>query len=227
MMWSNRPSRNRGLSTRLCLLSMVFMLVTASDVAWAQQDKSAREREALRRTQQALRAAQQETATLQQQAQTLGAEKSRLLDEKQALDATARQRASQVAGAQAQARQAQARVQQLEDELSVVRAELTAAQGKSTAQAAELADQSRLVAALRTRLERATQAATVLEKRNGELYQVGRDAIELYRSQRPKETLARSEPFFGIGHVTLDNVAERWRDRLEAARWQGQEQLAP
>ena len=220
-------ARTPSLAARVCLLGMAVVLVSASPTAWAQQDKSAREREALRRTQQALRAAQQETATLQQQAQTLSAEKSRLLEEKQALDATARQRATQVAGAQAQARQAQSRVKQLEDELAAVRAELTASQEKSTAQAAELAEQSRLVVTLRTRLERATQAVTVLEKRNGELYQVGFDAIELYRSQRPKETLARMEPFFGIGHVTLDNVAERWRDRLEAARWQGQEQLMP
>lgn len=226
-MLSHHFARNPSLSVRVGLLGLALMLVSASPAAWAQQDPSAREREALRRTQQALRAAQQETATLQQQAQTLGAEKSRLQEEKQALDATARQRASQVAGAQAQARQAQARVKQLDDELAAVRAELAAAQDKSAAQAAELAEQSRLVATLRTRLERATQAVTVLEKRNGELYQVGLDAIELYRSQRPKETLARMEPFFGIGHVTLDNVAERWRDRLETARWQGQEQLAP
>lgn len=223
-MLSHHFARNPSLAVRVGLLGLALMLVSASPAAWAQQDPSAREREALRRTQQALRAAQQETATLQQQAQTLGAEKSRLQEEKQALDATARQRASQVAGAQAQARQAQARVKQLEDELAAVRADLAAAQEKSAAQAAE---QSRLVATLRTRLERATLAVTVLEKRNGELYQVGLDAIELYRSQRPKETLARMEPFFGIGHVTLDNVAERWRDRLETARWQGQEQLAP
>ncbi|MFN3618403.1 MAG: hypothetical protein ACK4K3_05975 [Aquabacterium sp.] len=219
-------SNGHPWALRLCLLGLALMLATTGDMAWA-QDAASREREALRRTQQALRAAQQETAALQQQTQALGAEKSKLLQEKQALDTTARQRARQVAGAQAQARQAQARVLQLESELAAVRAELTAAQERSSAQASELADQARLVATLRTSLERQTLAVKVLEKRNGDLYQVGLDAIELYRSQRPKEALARMEPFFGIGHVTLDNVAERWRDRLETARWQGQEQLAP
>lgn len=188
------------------------------------QDQGSREREALRRTQLALRAAQQETATLQA---TLAAEKSQMLQEKQALDATARRNASRVAGAQSQARLAQARVVQLETELEGLKAELSAAQEKQATQAAELADQQRVMAALRVRLERSTQAVGVLEQRNRQLYQVGLDAIELYRSQRPKETLARIEPFAGIGRVTLDNVAEQWADRLEAARWLEQERLSP
>lgn len=191
------------------------------------QDKNAREREALRRAQQALRTAQEAAATLERDKTQLASEKDALAQEKDRLSTDAKRANARVDGALAQARAAQAKAQALETDLSAVQQELAALKEAHQVQSQKLADAQRTVAATRGLLERSVQAQRILEARNKQLYDTGVAVVEVYRSRSPAEALARQEPFFGIGRVTLDNIAEKWLDRLESARYLDQDKLAP
>ena len=72
----------------------------------------------------------------------------------------------------------------------------------------------------------ATSHPRILEARNQQLYDVGSAVVEMYRSRNRGETLARQEPFFNLGVVTLENISDKWMDRLESARYLDQDKLA-
>lgn len=214
----------RRLPTGAFALALALLLQGASVMA---QDKPSREREALRRVQQALRTAQEETATLQRDKAQLAAEKDAIANDKGRLDQALRQSASQAQAATAQVRSTQARATQLEAELSAARQEIEALKTQLAGLSRQSQEQQQTVVSIRDLLQRNVQARQVLEARNAQLYKVGAAVIEMYRSARPADTLARQEPFFGIGAVTLDNVAEIWMDRLEQARYQDADKLPP
>lgn len=216
------PTRRSATWCRLLALALVLQ----GSAAMA-QDKPSREREALRRVQQALRSAQEEAATLQRDKAQLAAEKEAIASDKGRLDQALRQSAAKASAVAAQAQSAQARVTQLEAELSAARQELDALKSQVATLTKQSQEQQQTVVAVRGLLQRNVQARQVLEARNAALYKVGAAAIEMYRSSRPKETLARQEPFFGMGTVTIENVAEVWLDRLEQARYQDADKLQP
>ena len=183
-------------------------------------DKASREREALRRVQQALRAAQEEQTTLQSDKAKLAADKESISRDLSKLDGELKRTSSKVGSAQAEARAAQARSAQLDAELGSVKLELEALKLKHDEQDNALREVQSRVVRVTAMLERSTQTQALLEARNQALYKVGVSAVELYRSRRPTETLARQEPFFGLGVVSIENVAEQWLDRLKEARYE-------
>ncbi|MES2088886.1 MAG: hypothetical protein V4532_02710 [Pseudomonadota bacterium] len=191
------------------------------------QEKASREREALRRVQQALRVAQDEQSTLQRDKAKLATEKESISRDMSKLDGELKRTASKVGSAQAEARAAQARSAQLDTELTGVKVELEALKLQHEEQGRKLQDTQGRVLAVTALLERSTQAQALLEARNQQLYKVGVSAVELYRSRRPAETLARQEPVFGMAAVTIENVAEAWLDRLEEARFKEDVKTAP
>ncbi|HEX5373992.1 MAG TPA: hypothetical protein VFW84_14795 [Aquabacterium sp.] len=205
-----------------CVIAVLMAWLVMSGTAWAQGAEGAkgnREREALRRVQQSLREAQAEQATLQQDKTQLTAEKDRLLQEKRTLDETLQRTAARAGSAAAQARAAQQRAEQVEAELASARQALAAMTAQNEEHARQLADARQTLGTVRTLLERSTQDQKMLQARNEQLYALGVSVVELYRSRSPADTLARQEPLLGFGRVTLENVAELWLDRLEAARW--------
>lgn len=213
-----------GAALWLALLMALLMVVSAGAQA---QEKTSREREALRRAQQALRAAQEESSSLQRDKSTLATEKDALAKEKDSLSQQARRTAARLDEALGQSRNAQAKLQQLESELAGLRQELAAAKDTQARQASELADHQRLVRTTRALLEASVQKQRILETRNQQLYEVGQAVVAMYRSRNPAETLSKQEPFFGLGVVTLENISEKWLDRLESARYLDQDKLNP
>lgn len=209
-----------------CHLLLVLVLALHGSAAMA-QDKPSREREALRRVQQALRSAQEETAALQRDKVQLAAEKEAISGDKNRLDQALRLSASKASAAAAQVSSAHARATQAEASLAAARQELGAQQEQIAGLTRQLQEQQQTLIAVRELLQRQVQARQVLEARNAQLYNIGAAAIEMYRSARPAETLARQEPLVGIGAVRIDNVAEVWLDRLEQARYQDADKLHP
>lgn len=197
------------------LLALCLAGLTVSALA---QDKPSREREALRRAQQALRSAQEESATLQRDKAALAAEKDALLKEKASLGAEQQRTAGRVAAAQVQLRDAQARVTQLGAELEALQAQLTSVKEEQIRTVAELNDAQGKVKVLRTLLEASQQKQRVLEARNKQLYDTGVAVVEMYRSRKPSETAAQQAGVLGFNLVDIENISERWMDRLEAAR---------
>jgi chromosome segregation ATPase len=191
------------------------------------QEKSSREREALRRAQQALRSAKEESVTLLRDKEQLSAEKAALLKDKEAIGAEARRTAARVAATQAQAREAQAQIAQLTADLEAVRAELATAKAQQASQATELADSQRTVRTVRALLESSQHKQRILEARNQQLYDTGVAVVEMYRSRKPSESLAQQSQVLGLGIVDIENISEKWMDRLQAARYQDQDKLNP
>lgn len=56
------------------------------------------------------------------------------------------------------------------------------------------------------------------ETKNAKLYQISRDLIANYQSQRGFEAILRSEPFTQIGKVSVENMLEDTRDKVDAER---------
>lgn len=214
---------NQRFRTTPLMLALV-LLASAAPVQ-AQQEKASREREALRRVQQALRTAQEEQGSLQREKAKLSAEKDTLSQDLGKLDGELKRTASRVNAAQAEARAAQARSAQTESELAATRADLETLKAQHEAQGRQLQESQVRVKSVTALLERSTQAQKVLEARNQQLYKVGASVVEMYRSRKPADTLARQTGVLGLGEVTLENVAETWLDRLEEARFKDEERI--
>ena len=205
---ARRPSAARWA------VALLLAALACSGPVHAQQDRDSREREALRRVQQALRDAQAENASLQQARAALAAEKDALAARAAGLDDALRRSE----GRAAQAAVAQQRTQQLQAEAAELRAQRDMALTQLQALGRQLQEARSLNANLRTLLERSTAAQASLQARNQALYDVGRQAIELYRARDPVAVWSSRNPLLGLEQVRIENAAEALRDRLEAAR---------
>lgn len=209
----------QGAAQRLiaCLLLACFAVATPS---WA-QDKGSREKEALRRAQLALRAAQDEVATLQRERAQCSTDRDAALKDK----AEAQKTSGLLASAQAQSRQSQGRVKQLEGELETLQQQLAEAKAQQVAQAKELAEGQRSLRAVSQLLEASEQRQRILQARNQQLYDTGVAVVEMYRSRKPAETAAQQAVVLGFDLVDVENISEKWLDRLNAARFHQQDRL--
>lgn len=204
------------------MAALVLASCAIASPGWA-QDKGSREKEALRRAQLALRAAQDEVATLQRERAQCATDREAALKDK----AEAQKSSGLLASAQAQSRQSQGRVKQLEGELEAVQQQLSEAKAQQTQQAKELGDGQRSLRAVRQLLETSEQRQRVLQERNQQLYDTGVAVVEMYRSRKPAETAAQQAVVLGFGLVDVENISEKWLDRLNAARFHQQDRLPP
>jgi chromosome segregation ATPase len=203
---------------RLMALIAVAMMAMAASAPTHAEDRASREREALRRAQMALHAAQEAS---------LAQEKTTLAQDKERLDGALRRTQSKMGASEAQARAAQAKTAQLEADMAALNAKLQAAQTAQEELNKKYQESQQTMTTVRGLLEKSTKAQAILSERNRQLYATGLSAIELLRSEDRPQKLSSIDPFFKLGVVTMDNVAETWRDRLEAARYKDEEQLNP
>lgn len=183
------------------------------------QDKASREREALRRAQQSLRQTQEER-------DALASEKASLAQAKDQLDGELKQTSAKVKGAESKAAAERARAAQFETSLKAKDQALAAAQareaelgerlGKSEA---TLAEKTRLLENVRGMLERSTQSQQTLEAQNHALYATGLSLVDVVKSQSPSAWLKTSDGLLGFQGVRAENLAERFRTKLDEARY--------
>lgn len=202
------------------IAGLVLATCAVATPTWA-QDKGSREKEALRRAQLALRAAQEEVATLQRERAQCTTERDTALKDK----AEAQKSSGLLASVQAQSRQSQGRVKQLEGELEALQQQLTQAKAQQDLQARELAQGQRSLRAVSQLLETSEQRQRILQERNQQLYDTGVAVVEMYRSRKPAETAAQQAVVLGFGLVDVENISEKWLDRLNAARFHQQDRL--
>ena len=212
----------KGIQMACGVAAVVGLMATTAEVH--ANDKGQREKEALRRVQQALRTAQSEAATLQQEKSTLTQDKERLAQEKVRLDQAVLQTASRMNAALSSTRAASEQAELANARVAELTAQNQTIQTAKDALANQLREAQATVTSLRDLLTQSTAKHQVLVKRNQQLFEVGRSAVELYRSRDPQLTLADQSADLGSGVVRIENIAEIWLDRLEAARWQGEEQ---
>jgi chromosome segregation ATPase len=212
---------------RLMALIAVAMMAMAASAPTHAEDRASREREALRRAQMALHSAQEEAAAAQRDKASLAQEKTTLAQDKERLDGALKRTQSKVNTSEAQARAAQAKAAQLEADMAALNAKLQAAQIAQEELNKKYQESQQTMTTVRGLLEKSTKAQAILSERNRQLYATGLSAIELLRSEDRPQKLSSIDPFFKLGVVTMDNVAETWRDRLEAARYKDEEQLNP
>jgi len=206
------------------LMAALALALLASALPVQAQEKASREREALRRVQQALRTAQEEQGALQREKARLSVEKEGLTKDVGKLDGELKRTSAKGGVRQAEAGAAEARAGQLESDLVATKAELDTLRLQNEQQARQLQESQARVKAVTAMLERSTQAQKLLEARNQQLYKVGVSVVEVYRSRKPADALARQAPLLGLREVQLDNVAEAWLDRLEEARFKEEDQ---
>lgn len=203
------------------MTALVLASCALASPGWA-QDKGSREKEALRRAQLALRAAQDEVATLQRERAQCATDRDAALKDK----SEAQKSSGLLASVQAQSRQSQGRVKQLEGELDALQQQLAEVKSQQALQAKALAEGQRSLRAVSQLLETSEQRQRILQKRNQQLYDTGVAAVEMYRSRKPAETAAQQAVVLGFGLVDVENISEKWLDRLNAARFHQQDRLS-
>lgn len=201
----------------LMALLLTCASLSASPLAHA-EDKGSREREALRRVQQSLRQTQEER-------DALAGEKANLAQAKDQLASELQQTASKVKGAESKAAAARSRIAQLEDALKDKDKALAEAQAREADLQNKLQqtqgvviDKARLTDSLTVMLKRSTQAQANLSAQNAALYETGRALIDLYRSDSPSSWLKGLDVPLGLREVRVENLAEAFRAKLDAAR---------
>lgn len=215
-----RPSFLRPAVAGLIALS----LATAS-LAQSTNGPS-REREALRRAQAALQQSQQERDTLL-------AEKAALERRLQEAEAAARQGGGRLAALQRDLVMQRERADGLQAELQAQR-EAAARQAEALAQErghaearwreqlaqvqGELAERTGANRGLTARLEQVAAQLAEAKARNRRLHLLGSEAVELYATKNPAETLRQSDPLLGLATVRIEGLAETLRLRLDAER---------
>lgn len=188
-----------------------------------------REREALRRAQAALLQSQQERDGLL-------AEKAALERRLQEADAAGRQGSGRLAVLQRDLAAQRERADKLQAELQAQRETATRqteamAQERGQAEARlreqlaqaqlELAERTGANRGLSARLEQVAVQLAEAEARNRRLHQLGSEAVELYASKNPAETLRQSDPLLGLAAVRIEGLAETLRLRLDTERLPG------
>ena len=211
----------RGAGILAMALTLAFL--SSARPAAAEDDKRAtREREALRRSQLALRSAQESQAALQR-------DKAGLVLERDKLDAESKRTGKALEGAQAQSRQARGDLARAQAALAAAQAELEKAREESQRarttlqtrldelergladarrQLAERTASNTTIAAL---LARSTEALTDAERRNRELYSLGRKLLDELRG----EAGGLREPFLQLGRIENENRAEELRSQID------------
>jgi chromosome segregation ATPase len=207
-------------------LAMLCALSAAAPSAHA-EDKASREREALRRAQQSLRQTQEER-------DALAGEKATLAQDKDKLSSELQQTSAKVKGAESRANAARARADQLESALKDKEKALADAQAHEAelqtrlAQAqTALAEKVALNTTLAGMLKSAKTEQTALIAQNKALYDTGLALIDLYRSDSPSAWLKTADAPLGLREVRVENLAEAFRTKLDAARYKGSDGASP
>lgn len=198
---------------------LVVTLLAAMTLPAQAEEKSSREREALRRAQQSLRQTQEER-------DALAGEKATLAQAKDKAEGELKLTAAKVKGAESKAAAARARAEQLEASLKSKDEALVAAQQRESELQdqlhkvqAELADKTRLASSLSNLLAASTQERQVLLMQNKALYATGLDMVSLLRTQSPSEWQRARDALLGMQAVKAENLAEAFRTRLDDANY--------
>lgn len=207
------------------LLIVLALASLGTSHAWSQDKGVSREREALRRVQQQVQQVRQEKTDLESKLTGAEQEKAALSLEKDKL-------AGQVSGAQARAKSEGAKSQLLQSSLDAITKEKQALQVQKTELDQRFAElttkqaitereltlmQAQKKQADSTLLTREQQVASC-EDKNAKLYLHGRDLIAQCRDRSASDVMLRLEPFTGIKRVSLENVLEEYRDKLDAQK---------
>lgn len=198
---------------------LVVTLLAAMTLPAQAEEKSSREREALRRAQQSLRQTQEER-------DALAGEKAMLAQAKDKAEGELKLTAAKVKGAESKAAAARARAEQLEAALKSKDDALVAAQQRESELQdqlhkvqAELAEKTRVASSLSNLLAASTQERQVLLMQNKALYATGLDMVSLLRTQSPSEWQRARDALLGMQAVKAENLAEAFRTRLDDANY--------
>ena len=219
-------NRLRPFITRVSMaLPLLCALSLVAPVAHA-EEKASREREALRRAQQSLRQTQEER-------DTLAGEKATLAQDKDKLSSELQQTSAKVKGAESRAAAARARIDQLESSLKDKDKVLAESQAREadlqallTKTQSALAEKAALTSTLTGMLKTARTEQNTLTAQNQALYETGLALIDLYRSDSPSAWLKSVDVPLGLREVRVENLAEAFRTKLEAARYKTVEGVA-
>lgn len=206
------PSRARRSAWPLMLLLGALAAGhPAAQAADGADKRVAAAREAARKAQAAQQQAEQERDRLRQEQAGLNSRQTQL--ERELGGSRAQVRSAQTALAQVQAER-----DRLRDELARLKSEQQQLADRESQAQQALAAQRQLTQTLTGLLERSVAALGRAEQANRELHGLGLKAVEAYTQRTPDAWLARSEPFMGLGAVTLENEAEALRQALDAQR---------
>jgi len=214
-------------------LMLAALLLGAIDIsAYAADAQADRMRQALRRAQDAVRTAEQERATLAKENEDLKATHAQLTERSAAmtaeLEALRRSVAAERAKNTAMARDlatAQKATQEREQLVQARSASLEEARGDAAKLGTQLkATQLDLSVRLAEKgklsgeMERVNKQLASCERDNAGLYQASVEIAEKRTGLSYWDGVMRREPMLGFGRVELENLMERYRDRLEPHR---------
>jgi chromosome segregation ATPase len=208
-----------------------MVLLAAAALAWpAGAQNSSREAEQVRRLRQQLQQLQQEVATQQQAAQRAMAERG---DVQRRLDAAQEQLKEQRVRLALQVRQSDQTRQALDaatqrqaaegERASELQAGLEAERLTAAALRAELAQTQRQRGTLQdnygeldVRHRAQAEGLQTCIARNASLQALGLELLQRYERKGWAEVLAADEPFLQWGRVSLENLVQGYRDKLDA-----------
>lgn len=196
-------------------LALLVCMSSASMHADAADKRASREREMLRRIQQQLSQTQGDMAALEQ-------EKAKL--------------AADLEQAQAASKEVEGKMATLQSGLGTSKRQLSSLATELTQTKEELATTAQQLAETRKTLTETTQTlqqtqaekrnlesikvrneaeVASCERKNLELYQIGRSLMDRFEHKTCGETLAQKEPFTGLKQVETENLLEEYRDKLD------------
>jgi len=197
---------------------LVVVALSVVGPVGAEDKRAAREKEALRKAQQQLLQVSQEKNSLQEKLTLSETAKEAATKELSAVQGRTRSQAAkvkqlevQLEAASAESRQLQGAKNELEQRLAVASARLVTAESEL----AQSQQQRRVLGA--TLVER-NREANACERKNNEIYALGRSLIEQCRDRSATDSVLRLEPLSGMGRVGLENMLEDQRDKLDAQR---------
>ncbi|MCQ9375564.1 hypothetical protein NMQ14_15020 [Methyloversatilis sp. XJ19-13] len=198
-------------------------LIGMTSVAGAQQ--KSREAEQLRRIRQQVQQLQQQLSAEQQKAQQAQLESQKVRDavgaESVKLDAELRSARARGQGAVARAERLQKEVDQLRAsdaerarQLEATRNSLNERTKQATESALRLQQRENELAVFQARLIEGDIRLQQCAATNLALFELGNEVIDRFERRTLGERVVEGEPFFQIGRVKLENLAEAYRDRL-------------
>jgi chromosome segregation ATPase len=199
---------------RSILIFVVSALAAAP--AWAASDS--REKQLLRRMQQQVQQVDRARAQAEQEKATALADKENAERELEKLRLSNRQLAGERAARRRLERERQAvqvEMETLKTKLADTEKQLADSVALQRATAQTLAQTESARKRTEGELKGTSQALQVCQAHNGKLYGMGREMMQKYRDKSCQDALAQAEPFTGLKKVEVENLLERWRDRLD------------
>ena len=203
----------RHCVTRMVIVGSMLMLAVFQPAQAAQKNDP--NREAIRRAQLQLRQLQDEKAALELEKANLGNERDALRKKTDELSTSVASANRSKALLEKEAQKLRDEQAKLTEEVTRLKKELVDSQTEARNTHNSLQQETNQKKLLEQSLSSRDQALLACEKNNQTLYQYHVELVDLAQKRGSLDVLLESEPIFGFKRVQIENLLEKYRDKLD------------